>query len=351
VAEESTSATLRGRGSASPRQEPSPLYREPRVDFLTGLHGAVATVLICVLLFIDEAGVPLPFMPNEVLLIVAGLLIAAGSLNPFIFYPFACVALFGGSFSGYSWAKQVGPKQLRRVAGMLRATKAYDRATRRLAKADARHLALSRVIPGIRVYATLCAGSAQVPVRTFWEANVPAILGWVALLTGIGFVVGVPAEHLLTAVEAQLFNFALSGALLVALGAVAYRAARNAPDPRRVPASGPFFGIATRDRYWLAFAVDAGIIATIVAGFDRITRAVLHFKYQILPEGKYDVGAIVLAIALAYIVGSRLSPTGETAGERLFDISYVHRRPRTPVVPDPFDDDDDEDAEGGTGEA
>lgn len=310
------------------------------MDFLTGLHGAVATVLICVLLFIDEAGVPLPFIPNEVLLIVAGLLIAAGSLNPFVFYPVACLALLGGSFTGYSWARRVGPKQLRRVAGMLHATKPFDRATRRLANAGARHLAISRVIPGIRVYATLCAGAAQVPVRTFWEANVPAILGWVALLTGIGFVVGAPAEHLLTAVEAQLFNFALSGGLLVALGMIAYRAARRAPDPRREPASGPFFGIANRDRHWLAFAVDAGIVATIVAGFDRITRALLHFRYQILPEGRYDVGVIVLAIALVYIVVSRRSSTGETAGERLFDVSYVHRGPRTRVEPVVFDDDD-----------
>lgn len=311
------------------------------MDFLTGLHGGVATVLICVLLFIDEAGVPLPFIPNEVLLIIAGLLIASGSLNPFVFYPLACVALLGGSWTGYSWAKRVGPRQLRRVAGLLHATKAYDRATRRLATADARHIGLSRVIPGIRVYATLCAGSAQVPMRTFMEGNVPAILGWTALLTGIGFVVGVPAEHLLTAVEAQLFNFALSGGLLVALGVIAFRAARRAPDPRRDPVAGPFTGIAQRDRYWLAFAVDAGIVATVVAGFDRITRAVLNFKYQILPEGKYDVGVIVLAMALAYIVVSRRSSTGETAGERLFDVSYVHHRPHPPAVPAGLDDDDD----------
>jgi len=69
---------------------------------------------------------------------------------------------------------------------------------------------------------------------------------------------------------------------------------------------------------------------------------VLHFKYQILPEGKYDVGVIVLAMALAYIVVSRRSSTGETAGERLFDISYVHRGLRTPVAPDPFDDEDED---------
>jgi membrane protein DedA with SNARE-associated domain len=314
------------------------------VDFLTGLHGAVATVLICVLLFIDEAGVPLPFIPNEVLLIVAGLLIAAGSLNPFVFYPIACLSLVGGSLTGYSWAKRVGPRRLRKVAVRLHAGKAYDRATRRIAHADVRRIALSRVIPGIRAYATLSAGAAQVPLRTFMEANIPAILVWVAVMTAIGFIAGVPAEHALTAVEAQLFNFALSGGLLIALGVIAYRAARRLPDPRRWTAPVPFSGIANRDRYWLAFAVDAGIVAVILAGFDRLTRAVLHFKYQILPEGRYDVLLIVLGITLAYIVVSRRSASGETAGERLFDITYVHHGPRMPIEPDPDDADDDDDA-------
>lgn len=311
------------------------------MTFLTGLHGAIATVLLCVLLFVDEAGVPLPFIPNEVLLIVAGLLIASGELNPFVFYPIACAALLGGSFTAYAWARRVGPRRLRRVAEILHASKAFDRASRRIAATDARHLALTRVIPGIRVYATLCAGATGVPLRTFWEANVPAILAWVAVLTGLGYVVGVPAEHALTAVEAQLFNFALSGGLLVALGLIAYRAARRAPDPRREPELGPFQAIRRRDRFLLAGAVDAGIVATVLAGFDRLTRVVLHFRFTILPEGRYDVFVIVLGIALAYIVVSRRSATGETAGERLFDVTYVHHH-RPEPQPGPFDDLDDD---------
>ncbi len=71
----------------------------------------------------------------------------------------------------------------------------------------------------------------------------------------------------------------------------------------------------------------------------------LNLKFQILPEGRYDVGVIVLGIALAYILVSRRSSTGETAGERLFDISYVHRGPRRPPAPEPFDDDSDDDSE------
>ena len=318
------------------------------MDFLSNLHGVVATVLICVLLYVDEVGVPLPFMPNEVLLIVAGLLIASGSLDPFIFYPIACASLIGGSVTGYSWARKVGPTQLRRIAARLHAGKAYDRATRRIARADARHIAISRVIPGVRVYVTLTAGAAGVPLRTFMEGNIPAILAWVALMTGIGFVAGAPAEHLLTTVEAQLFGLVLSGGLLVGLGIVGYRAARRAPDPRRVQVAGPFFGLARRDRFALAVAVDAGLVAVILAGFDRLTRAVLHFRFPLLPGGAYDAVFIVLGIALVYIVVSRRSPTGETAGERLFDVSYVHRGPRPPIDRDALDDEDDGPAEDAT---
>ena len=45
------------------------------MSFLEGLHGTVAAVLICTLLLVDEAGVPLPFAPSEVLLLLTGVLI------------------------------------------------------------------------------------------------------------------------------------------------------------------------------------------------------------------------------------------------------------------------------------
>ncbi|MHB8719107.1 MAG: DedA family protein [Candidatus Dormibacteria bacterium] len=307
------------------------------MDFLTGLHGSIATLLICVLLLVDEAGVPLPFIPNEVLLIVAGLLIASGAVNPLIFYPLAVLALLGGSLTGYSWARRVGPRRLRRVAEVLRAVRAFDRARERVEGASPRHLAVARVLPGIRTYATLCAGAFGVPPTTFWRANVPAILAWVGLLTAVGYTVGVPAEHVLSAVETTVFNFALSGGLLVLLGFLAYRAARRAPDPRREPELGPFHGIRRRDRYVLAVLVDAGIVAVVLAGVDRITRGILNLRVTITAEGRYDVILIVLGIAVAYLVVSRRSATGETAGERLFDVTYVHERRPAPA-PGPFDD-------------
>src|SRR5438445_799804 len=47
------------------------------MSYLQGLHGVVAIVLLCSLLFAEEAGVPLPFAPGEVVLMAGGLLIGA----------------------------------------------------------------------------------------------------------------------------------------------------------------------------------------------------------------------------------------------------------------------------------
>jgi membrane protein DedA with SNARE-associated domain len=73
------------------------------VSFLQGLHGAVALALLPGLLFAEEAGMPLPFAPGELTLLVAGLLIVSGGLNPYVFIPLALVACIAGSLVGYSW--------------------------------------------------------------------------------------------------------------------------------------------------------------------------------------------------------------------------------------------------------
>ena len=67
------------------------------MNLIVGVHGTVALVLLCAMLFIDEAGVPLPFAPNELLLIVAGLLISTHGLSAFLFFPLALTAMCGGA--------------------------------------------------------------------------------------------------------------------------------------------------------------------------------------------------------------------------------------------------------------
>src|ERR1700680_128010 len=97
------------------------------MSFLQGIHGAVALALLCGLLFTEEAGVPLPFAPGELTLLVAGLLIASGGLNPYVFIPLALGACIAGSLVGYTWARVVGDRGLLALARRLRQQRNLER--------------------------------------------------------------------------------------------------------------------------------------------------------------------------------------------------------------------------------
>ena len=191
-----------------------------------------------------------------------------------------------------------------------------------------RQIFFTRLIPGVRVYATLVAGASNIPRAMFMRASVPAIVVWAAIMTALGYFVGIPAARYLQSFE----NLALSGGVLVALGIIGYRAATRATDPKHrimSPAAHTFGGVARRDRYWIAGLVDFGFVATIAAGIDRITRAVglrLQSPLAAPSGGSIDVIGILTvlaATALGYFALSRRSKHGVTAGERLFDISYI----------------------------
>lgn len=299
------------------------------MNFLTGLHGSIATVLICVLLYIDEAGVPLPLCPNEFLLIVAGLLVASGAVSIFIFLPAAILAMVLGTLTGYTWARQLGSTQLQALANKVRAGKPFARATNRMRDTSSRQIFVARLIPGIRAYITLIAGTVDVTLSTFMRGSVPAIVVWAIFMTFLGYFVGIPAVHFLNDVE----QLALSGGILLALGIIGYRSATRASGPSAVRRQ-TFTSVSRRDRFWLAGIVDFGVVATIAAGIDRLTRSVgirVHAPFSPPNGGLIDVLTVVAAVALCYLILSRRIANGNTAGERLFDVSYVRLRPKRPA--------------------
>src|ERR1700680_2306116 len=168
--------------------------RRPRGDdcsvtLLSGLHGAVALALLPALLFAEEAGVPLPFAPGELVLLVGGLLIASGGLNPYAFIPLAFVACTAGSLLGYSWARAVGDRGLRGLARRLRQQRNLERVEERLRATGWRGIAISRLIPGLRIYTTLVAGAVHVRRQSFIFAMVTSTLVWVGVFVALGILI------------------------------------------------------------------------------------------------------------------------------------------------------------------
>lgn len=281
------------------------------MSLLHGLHGTVAAILICSLLFVDEAGLPLPVAPNEVLLLLTGVLIASDAFPLWAIAPAVFAALLLGMIAGYFWARTLGQSGLQSLAERVRARDAYDRAQARLKSATPWGIGVARMIPGLRPYATLVSGAAEVDMRTFLLGAVPALLVWEFVWVLVGIVAGLPIAHLLHRVE----QVALRGGILLVLAAVGWFATRRpSADHRNGIAS-----LAPRLRAFLALVVDAVIVLSVVGGlFDLVERMM-----QISASGWIEI--IVAAASLtAFLLLGRVI---QTPGEMLFDTTYWHHTP------------------------
>ncbi len=286
--------------------------------FLTGLNGTAALVLLCALLFAEEAGIPLPFLPGEILLVAAGLLITNDAISPYIFFPAAYIAVLAGALAGYIWARVIGAKGLWTIAERLHVTGHLDRVMERLRAAGPIQIGISRLIPGLRIYTTLVAGAAEVDLRVFLIGAMPAILLWLGIFTLAGMLIGIPVVHFLTRVE----HLALTAAVLVLIGVSAYLAILHIPFAER--RDNALVEAPRLPRILLALAIDGGIVTNIDFGLTELAHILLHFPN---PDGVIDAAVVFATVAVAYFGIVRLG-LGVTAGEAFLNVNYRYTRDR-----------------------
>jgi membrane-associated protein len=279
------------------------------MGFLEGVQGSVAAILICTLLFVDEAGLPIPIAPSEVLLLLTGVLIASDAFSIWVIVPIETVVMAAGMIAGYSWARVLGQSGLRALAERFGAQKAYDRVQARVQSSGPIGIAVCRLLPGLRPYATLMSGAAEVPVRTYLLGALPALLLWQAVFVLVGILVGLPAWYFLGRFE----KLALRGGVLIALAAIAWLGIRRIPDDWDT-------SIGPQLRRPLALAVDAGILGSVVVGVLAIGRLIVH----VASEDWIELLAIALIVGLAMIFARG---DGLTPGEALFKLRYWSTRP------------------------
>lgn len=287
------------------------------MTLIQGLHGVVALVVLCSVLFAEEAGVPMP-ISGEFMLIAGGVLVGTGALDPWLFLPLAIVCSIGGAFTGYSWARLVGEHGLRTAAERVNQGHRLTKVTARIQRAGTRSIALSRLTPGLRVYTSLVAGAAGVDRRRFLAGVGPLTAVWVIAFTVLGALVGVPASRLLT----QLQDLVLQGGLLIVIGVGAYLAVRRIPRGGRTALA----RLPDELRVVLAVAVDMALIATVVAGVLAIVGGVLAIAQPRIPFVDFvwwvELLTIVAVIGVFYSVATRRGLTA-TAGETLLATNYL----------------------------
>jgi membrane protein DedA with SNARE-associated domain len=272
------------------------------MDLIAGVHGTVGTILLCALLLAEEAGVPLPFFPGEFVLIAAGLLVAAGAMPIWVFIPLASGVCIVGALVAYSWARLIGEPALRGLARKFRAEHHLDRVFARLRSAGPAQVALSRLVPGLRIYTSMVAGVAGVPRSTFLIGVVPAALLWVSVFTILGAVVGRPALQLLDRFQAM----AIRGLVLVIVAVAAFWALRRVRLAEHWAVDQLSIGL----RRALAAVIDGAVVAAATVGVIAVGRQLLHTS----ASGWLDVVAALVVVAGLYAFVARQRSARTAAG-------------------------------------
>lgn len=130
------------------------------------------------------------FLPGDSLLITAGLVAAAGTLNIWWLNVLLIIAAVTGDAVGYSIGWRLGPKLFTREKSLLFNPKHIQRTRDFYAKHGAKTIVIARFVPIIRTFAPVVAGVGQMPYRRFAFYNIAGGVGWVVSMTWAGYLLG-----------------------------------------------------------------------------------------------------------------------------------------------------------------
>lgn len=181
------------------------------IGWVQGLEGTTLLVVICALMFFEEAGVPIPFAPGDLVLAIGGIAIAGGRVNPAAFIVVVTASILGGAITGREIFALLGWERLMRVAQPLHARKPLEHASRLLRRGGWRAVFTARLLPGLRVHTTQVAGVSRIPRLTFLVGLLPATAIYIGAFVGLGAAFGRPILHLIHEAEHQV----LIGVVLV----------------------------------------------------------------------------------------------------------------------------------------
>ena len=165
-------------------------------EILTGAYSLDALIqwggyILLVAIVFTETGLLVGlFLPGDSLLITAGLLAGAGILNIWWLNALLIAAAIVGDSTGYAIGTRLGPRIFTREKSLLFNPKHVVRTQRFYEKYGPKTIVIARFVPIIRTFAPVLAGVGAMRYRRFVTYNVVGGIGWVASMTGAGYVLG-----------------------------------------------------------------------------------------------------------------------------------------------------------------
>jgi len=130
------------------------------------------------------------FLPGDSLLFTVGVVAGAGGLNIFVVNVVLAAAAIIGDTTGYLLGRSTGPRIFSRPDSRLFKREYVTRTQRFYEKHGGKTIIYARFVPIIRTFAAFVAGVAQMPYLKFLPFSICGAIGWVALMTTLGYTLG-----------------------------------------------------------------------------------------------------------------------------------------------------------------
>ena len=161
------------------------------------LQGPGLLAVLCLLVFVEECGVPMPFAPGDLLLVLCGLAIRRGSLAAVPAILAIYLSTIVGAMTGREIFAVAGGWLMTRFGSRSRVRGPVERAQRLLERGGWPAVSVGRLTPGLRIHTTEVAGLLRLPRRRFLCGLAPAAAIYVGVFTGAGILFGPAAMSLL----------------------------------------------------------------------------------------------------------------------------------------------------------
>src|SRR5216683_1096523 len=89
------------------------------IHSLLGISGYPLIGVICGLILLEELGIPMPMAPGDLLLVLTGISIATGRVNPFVVVSAVYFSALIGAIGGRELCEHIGSTALPRIARLL----------------------------------------------------------------------------------------------------------------------------------------------------------------------------------------------------------------------------------------
>lgn len=153
-------------------------------------YGLWTYVILFAVIFIETGFVVMPFLPGDSLLFAAGTFAALKALDIRLLILLLSAAAIIGDTVNYWVGHRLGPKVFCRDDARFFKKEYLDRTHAFYEKHGGKTIIIARFVPIIRSFAPLVAGIGRMSYGRFLAFNVIGGIGWVVLLTGIGYFFG-----------------------------------------------------------------------------------------------------------------------------------------------------------------